>query len=305
VTIERLVNGRSIFGGPGSQRPIAVPIGSHVVDDAHAAVATTEAQSTVTIPREHPAYDRLLAMFRNDLQRQSDMALRDIEAADPPALITVPFWAWSDHAADVGAVLHEHRDDEPLRFTYPMLADILPICIAVVTAGAIEIRPPCPQITAITGFAVARRRIYLSATLPDDSVLVSHFDATPERLPRDHAPKRRRSRRPDDPCTPRDQPVNQPGRGAPGSPTVRQPPQRRRPGRESTSSGALGERRRRNGGCRRHCRRGGAVECGPPRIGRSINKYDGIDLPGAACQILVSMGAPRRIAPWIDARPFC
>jgi len=184
VTIDKLINGKSVFGGPGSQRTVPVPIGSLVIDDAHAALATTEAQSTLTIPSEHPAYARLLAIFRNDLQRQSDMALRDIEAGEPTALVTVPFWAWADHAGDVGAILHEYRDDDPLRFTYPMVADILSICVAVVTAGAFEIRPSFPPVNAISGFAAARRRIYLTATLPDDSVLVSHFDATPESVSR-------------------------------------------------------------------------------------------------------------------------
>lgn len=293
VTIDRLVNGRSIFGGPGSQRPVPVPIGSLVVDDAHAAVATTEAQSTVSIPREHPAYDRLLAMFRNDLQRQSDMALRDIEAADPSALITVPFWAWSDHAADVGAVLHEHRDDEPLRFTYPMLADILPICIAVVTAGAIEIRSPFPPISAITSFAEARRRIYLTATLPDDSVLVSHFDATPESVSRAITPPSAADL--GDRMILAPQEIN---------PTIKPDEVRQALRRFADHLNVVvlvGSRRRAEHWVNVADETAAAdniagvvdrLNGGHVGLVVLINKYDGIDLPGAACQILVIDGLP-------------
>ena len=45
------------------------------------------------------------------------------------------------------------------------------------TGSALEVRPPFPHIDAIRAFGDARRRIYLTATLSDDTVLVSHFNA--------------------------------------------------------------------------------------------------------------------------------
>lgn len=50
----------------------------------------------------------------------------------------------------------------------------------MVSADAFEIMPPCPSIEKILSFAEAERRIYLTATLADDSVLVTHFDADPD-----------------------------------------------------------------------------------------------------------------------------
>jgi hypothetical protein len=49
----------------------------------------------------------------------------------------------------------------------------------VVSADAFEIMPPCSPIEKIASFAEADRRIYMTATLADDSVLVTHFDADP------------------------------------------------------------------------------------------------------------------------------
>lgn len=293
VTVDRLVNGRSIFGGPGSQRAVPVPVGSLVIDDAHTALATTEAQSTVSIPSDHPAYERLLAMFRNDLQRQSDMALRDIEAGDPTALATVPFWAWADRSADVGAALHQHRDDDAIRFTYPMLADILPICTAVMSSTALEIRPPFPPIGLVGGFAEASRRVYLTATLPDDSVIVSHFDAAPDSVARAITPPTAADL--GDRMILAPQEINP----AIDDEEVRQA--MRRFADEMNVVVLVGSRRRAEHWVNVADETAAADNIADvvDRLNRGhvglvvlINKYDGIDLPGDACRVLVIDGLP-------------
>jgi hypothetical protein len=293
VTIDKLINGRSVFGGPGSQRPVPVPIGSVVIDDAHAAIATTEAQSTVAIPRQHAAYDRLFALFRTDLQQQSDMAFRDIDAGDPSALITVPFWAWADHASDVGAVLHEYRDDDELRFTYPMVADILPICTAVVTSSTMEIRPTFPPVGSISSFAEAHRRIYLTATLPDDSVLVSHFDATPESVSRAITPPSAADL--GDRMILAPQEIN---------PTVKSDEVRqalRHLADRLNVVVLVGSRSKAEHWVNVADETAAAdniadvverLKAGHVGLVVLINKYDGIDLPGSACEILVIDGLP-------------
>jgi hypothetical protein len=188
VNIHKLMNGRSVFGGPGSVRPTPLPIGSVVIDDAHAALATTEEQSTITLPHDHPAYEQLLAKFRDDLQRQSETTLLDIESGVPSAVLRVPFWAWADRSSDVARILHEHREDEPLLFTWPLVRDVLSISQAVFTTSALEVRPPFPPVDRVGSFAQARRRIYLTATLADDSVLVTNFDADPSSVDRPITP---------------------------------------------------------------------------------------------------------------------
>ncbi|MDP9226789.1 MAG: DEAD/DEAH box helicase family protein, partial [Actinomycetota bacterium] len=176
VNVHKLINGRSVFGGPGG-RPTPLPIGAVVVDDVHAAIAETEAQSTLVVPTSHPAYSRIREKFADDLKRQSESTYLDIEADVPSAVMRVPFWAWADRSSDVTAILHEHREDGDLVFTWPLVSDVLSISQAVFTASALEVRPPMPPVKRITSLAEARRRIYLTATLADDSVLVTHFDA--------------------------------------------------------------------------------------------------------------------------------
>lgn len=189
VNIHKLVNGRSVFGGPGSSRPTPLPIGSVVIDDAHAALATVEVQSTITIPSTHKVYGALRAMFRGDLLQQSETKLLDIESGDPSAVLRVPFWSWSDHIEDVLKLMNAAREDDPFKFALPLIKDSLRVSSAIFTATSLEIRPPYPPINAISSFATAGRRVYLTATLPDDSVLVSHFDAAADSLRKPITPK--------------------------------------------------------------------------------------------------------------------
>jgi len=148
-----------------------------VIDDAHAALTLTEERTYLRIPRSHPAYRGLLTLFEEDLRQQGLNALMDIQDEDRSAVLRVPFWAWRDKHAQVLEVLRPHRNDETFEWTWPLVSDLIPLCQAVVTADAFEIAPPCPPIEKLPSFAEADRRIYLTATLADDSVLVTHFGA--------------------------------------------------------------------------------------------------------------------------------
>lgn len=77
-------------------------------------------------------------------------------------------------------LLHKHRQDSELLFTWPLVSGFLEVSQAVFTSDSLEIRPPFPPVHRIEGFANARRRVFLTATLADDSVLVTHFDVDPQ-----------------------------------------------------------------------------------------------------------------------------
>lgn len=175
VNIHKLVNGLSVFGGPGSLRIDPIEIGCLVIDDAHACVKTVEGQTTVQIPKSHSAYGKMLKIFRSDLYVQSISQLSDLEEGVPGALSRVPMAAWADKRADVISHLQRYRDDEPLKFSWPFIKDILPACQAVFSKEVFEIHPFCPPTNKIISLERAKRRLYLTATLADDSVLVTHF----------------------------------------------------------------------------------------------------------------------------------
>lgn len=179
TTMQILLNGRSRFGVLGSSTRQPVKVGTVVVDDAHAALALAEQQTHLTIPASHPAHAALLALFEDALSDQGQNAYMNIKDGDRSAVLRVPFWTWRERQTEVLNVLRPHRMDNTFQWTWPLIADLLPLCQAIASADAIEIQPPCPPIEMIPTFAEADRRIYLTATLADDSVLVTHFNADP------------------------------------------------------------------------------------------------------------------------------
>jgi len=175
ANIHRLVNGKSVFG-VGSVRK---SIGSVVIDDAHACLATVDDQFSITLSASHPAFDQLLVIFEDDLRLQSEVGLIELKSQDPHSIMLVPFWAWYDKRQRVLEVLHPHRDDDDLRFKWPLLKDVLAHCQCVMSGRGLEISPRCVPIEKIPSFSNARRRIYMTATLADDGVLVSKLNADP------------------------------------------------------------------------------------------------------------------------------
>ncbi|MHA6795911.1 DEAD/DEAH box helicase [Pseudonocardia bannensis] len=187
VNASKLVNGKTVFSNRRPSRQPA-PIGSVVIDDAHAALATVRENLSIRLGREHKAYGQLLALFRSDLDQASPTELLDIDDESYGALSEVPFWAWQSKIATARAELHKHQDTEQLRYVWPAVKDVLELCRVVFTGMEVTITPPCPPISHITEFADAKRRVYLTATLADDSVLVETFGANPESVRKPIAP---------------------------------------------------------------------------------------------------------------------
>jgi hypothetical protein len=176
--VHVLLNGKSKFG-VGKEE---IPIGSLVLDDAHACLSTAERQFTLELPSTHPAYSRLFQLFRPDLEAQSSMGVLDVEQGDPAKLMLVPFWSWLDKITTVEAILHPHRDDDEIKFVWPLIRNHLRQCRCVFGGGRGEISPRCLPVEVIPSFAHAKRRIFMSATFADDSVLVTDFDARHEHI---------------------------------------------------------------------------------------------------------------------------
>lgn len=177
ANIDKLVNGKSQFGvGAGNVR---VPLGSVVIDDAHACLDAVADQFSIDLPTGHAAHTALLKLFEDDLKQYSTVGWIELDRNDPQALIAVPFWAWQDKSLQVLEVLDAHRDSNELKFSWPLLKGVIPLCTCVFGANALQIKPRCLPIAQIPAFDRAKRRIYMTATLADDGILITHLDADP------------------------------------------------------------------------------------------------------------------------------
>lgn len=191
-TFEKVVNGRTVFGLAGAA--YSRTLGTIVVDDAHSALAAARKQFTLDIPATHPAFKKALAVFGDELKRQSYKNASALLANDRSAPLRIPFWTWSEKYAVITAdieptvSLHDQNNDlvySGIYFPWPLVADYLELAVATISNGGLQIRTPCPPIDLIPAFHQAKRRIYLTATLSDDGVLVTELgaDATSVRRP--------------------------------------------------------------------------------------------------------------------------
>lgn len=193
VNAFKLFNGRTVFSDRRTPASPA-PIGSVVIDDAHAAIETTRQQLSLTIKRpkvgadkedSSPLFDALLALFRADIRQQYPDGILDVEERSPGSLVRVPFWSWARKVDEARGVLRPYTSQgKELYYSWPAVRDVLHLCRVVFTNTEVTITPPCPPIGHVTAFVEAQHRVYLSATIADDSVLVTDFGADPEAISR-------------------------------------------------------------------------------------------------------------------------
>ncbi len=172
VGVQKLINGRSVFGVGDADRK---PIGSIVVDDAHACLGTTEKQFTLLISGN--AYKPLFKLFREALLKQDISCAMDVESQVPYKSMLVPFRDWISKEREIIQIINEHGGEETA-FIWPLLKKHIRLCRCVFGEGIAEISPRVIPISVISSFSSAERRVFMSATLADDSPLVSHFDVS-------------------------------------------------------------------------------------------------------------------------------
>lgn len=190
TTFHKLLNGRSAFGVRGVKR--VVPLGVVVVDDAHSALNAAGGQFAASVPSSCAAYGALLSLFAADLRDQSPKAFAEILSGDYGAPIRVPPKAVAERAEEVMSVLLPHANDahiDTLFYPWAFVADSLKLAVITVTSKSVEIKTPCPEVSLIPAFQQAKRRVYLTATLEDEGVLVTELDANAEAVRRPITPK--------------------------------------------------------------------------------------------------------------------
>ncbi len=178
INVQKLINGKSVFG---MREQSNVKIGSIVIDDVHACMASIETQYTVDIPADDEIYKELIDIFSEAMKRQSEEKYYDIvESCMQYQSMVLPFWDWQEKAQQVYKIISAHKEKKFVMFNFPLIKDCLNLCNCVISAEKIEITPKSIPIHKISSFQQAERRVFLSATLADDSIFVSALGLQPE-----------------------------------------------------------------------------------------------------------------------------
>ena len=123
-------------------------------------------------------------LFIKELKSQSESKIMDIlSEQNPYGNMLVPFWVWQDNISDIIKIINEARaSDTNIDFSADLIIDSLKQCRGYISAEGIEIVPNCIPIHKIKSLEEAERRIYLSATLPDDSIFSTTLDIDLEKI---------------------------------------------------------------------------------------------------------------------------
>ena len=173
TNIYKVVNGLSVFGvGDAGAR---INLSSVIIDDAHACLDTVEDQFTLDIPFDSEAYKAIYNLFKSSLHSECESKAIEIEAGDSTNYIQVPYWCWQENLSDVYKILVKYKDEDYLKFVWPLIKEQTKLSHCVVSASKIEITPHSIPIYMIPSLIDADRKVFMTATLVDDSILSSHF----------------------------------------------------------------------------------------------------------------------------------
>lgn len=168
TSASKLFNGMTKFGLHNQ----SILLDTVLMDDAHACSDRIREQCRIRIPKEEPAYSRLLSLFRAELEQQGIGTFAEIENEKREAFLPVPYWSWLNHESEVASILAQDADRKSIKFAWPLLKDMLKHCQCIVSGLAIEIEPYVAPLDTFGSYFKAKHRIFMSATVTDDAFLV-------------------------------------------------------------------------------------------------------------------------------------
>lgn len=173
---DKLFNAKTTFDRTDVKlRPCAI-----VLDDAHAGVEEIRQAFTLSISSRDALYGELLN-FLTIYEEYNQSNWQQLKLGDPRVILEVPYWIWFECYKKFLKKLSEEYSEEnrSLIFVWPYLRDILRWCRCVVSARGIEIVPDIMPVYKSAAFAETPHRLFMSATLADDSVLIRELDCDP------------------------------------------------------------------------------------------------------------------------------
>lgn len=175
ATYKALFNGRSKFGIRGGIKPQNVA--AIILDDAHVAFSVVRDSFTLEISSKdnRQLYENISSLFRRAFDEIDKLGtFDDILSGDELAVLEIPYWAWNQNIGTVREFLR--NEVENFGLVWPLLRDQLHLCHAFISKTSFTITPIQPLVNLIPTFFDCSRRIYMSATIADDSDIIKTFD---------------------------------------------------------------------------------------------------------------------------------
>jgi len=155
-----------------NSKPVPKPADLVIFDDAHLAEQPLSSLQTLRIPDKLGPGRELYRTVCDLVVAHTDaypglQAMRDGTArpGTPPELLSFSDWAAIATAARDAVEASPYVGDKDIKYVWPKVRDHLSRCGVLVGPSGIEIRPYHPPTALNPGYSQARQRLYLSATL--------------------------------------------------------------------------------------------------------------------------------------------
>jgi replicative superfamily II helicase len=193
TSVQKMFNGRTKFKiGLKS-----VPVGTLVMDDCHACIDSIREALTVRFSRGEPQYQQIIELFSSALEGQGSGTSSDIKNGEESAMLPVPYWEWAERSQEVVAILSKRVSEESQKtpselskrvsrhdvwFVWPLIKDIIQSCFCVISGDELEIVPYLRPLDLFGSYYRASHRVFMSATVTDDSFLVKGLRLSAETI---------------------------------------------------------------------------------------------------------------------------
>jgi replicative superfamily II helicase len=178
TSVQKLFNGLTKFG-IGAQ---SVQVNTVLMDDAHACIDAVRSALSIRLSYEESAYTEIRDLFATALKDQGQGTFADISNHEQEALLLVPYWEWRDKNNEVVEILAKYSENKSIKFAWPLLKDSLAECQCVISGKSLEIAPYMPPLDLFGSYYKAKSRIFMSATVTDDSFLIKGLGLSPKTI---------------------------------------------------------------------------------------------------------------------------
>jgi len=168
-----LFNGKSVFRNE--------EIKGLIFDDAHVASNAIRGQFTLKISQTDAAFGKLSNLFRGHFARNSQsQQFEEALQGHALALLFVPTFEVRRNVGLISKILLDNgvATSTTTLFSWAHLKDKLNVCTVLISGLGIEISPPVLPTFATAYFGAGLKRVYLTATLPSAVEFIRTFGIT-------------------------------------------------------------------------------------------------------------------------------
>jgi len=167
TTVQKLFNGKNIFD---KQK---IDIDSIVIDDAHKCVEKVRDMFSIKFKRNHPVYNQLKELFSSELKKQSLGTFESIEMEERMYYMKLPFWSWIDNRDKVIKIFSDYiTEQDTLLFKWDLFHNNYNQYELYIKSSHIEICPIKCYVDNIQTYTNAKYIYALSATFENDASLI-------------------------------------------------------------------------------------------------------------------------------------